>query len=104
EISGDMKPSDLGDGSRPAYRGQAAFVEVMEVLPRLASQIAGNGLRHRTSLLHGHWRHSGQQAAGFIFQGRKVANHEHLGMSGEAEIAIDQDPAGAIGRGAKLLT
>src|SRR4029077_18866391 len=105
EISGQVKLaglSELGDGGGAADGGQAAFVVVPKFAARLIFKVAGDGVRHPFSLLDGDRCDSGGHLAVFVCECGEVADNQYLGMSGNAEVGLDEHATGAINRNSQL--
>src|SRR5215470_15437063 len=82
----------------PSDRGHASLVEIAKWLGVFAANHSENVASGVTSLLHRHWRDSGQRLSSLMRKIRQVTNHLYLRMSGNGEVLVHNDTADAVNR------
>src|SRR5579872_1523935 len=103
EVSRDVQFSKLSDRRCAPNSGKAAFIKVVEIFSRRVPQIATNDLCHITSFLQCNRRDAWQQIPMLIFQVRKIANDEYVGIVGNAQVSIHHHTAGTISGSSELF-
>src|ERR1700730_18286763 len=85
-----MNLSKIGHGGGSTDGCQAAFVPVVEVLARLATQFVSDIVGGGFALLHRDWCDPRQPLAALVLQNSQVPDHEDFGVSGNAVVGIHQ--------------
>src|SRR3982750_1270855 len=93
-----MQAAELGDSGRAADGCEISFIQVVEILARLALDAAPNVLGGGLSLLNRGRSHSGDRLACFVFDIGKVSDHKNFRMLGEAEVLRNLYASCTIGR------
>ena len=87
-----FQPADVGHRPETRDRGHAPLVEVAErLLLGFALEPGADLARAELGPLHGHLRHTRQ-----VVERDHVAEHEHLGVTGQCQIRLDLHTTGTV--------
>ena len=76
--------------------------EIVKCLARFPGQVCRNLPSDEFALLHCNRRYSRQRPALLVLHAGEIADDEYLAMSGNAQVRLDQNPAGTIDRHSQL--
>ena len=84
--------------ARSANHRQIALIEVVKLLSGLSAQLADDRLPRESALLN-RGRTDPRHLPPILRKCCQITDRENLGMTGNAEIGLDLQAAGAVGRG-----
>ena len=92
----DASPVPIG--TVPIYQVIQDVKDIGDITPRLMLEVAGNGLGHPLTLLDGDRGDTGEPFSVLVLEGGQVADYKDLGMSGDAEVALNRHTSGPVHR------
>lgn len=94
--SREMNAPNLHDSAVPANGGHLTTIHKLEVGSRRAILVGPNGGCHIRSLLHGDGRRTRQRRRFFAPGPRKVSGHEHIRVTRDSQLIVNNEPACAV--------
>ncbi len=98
-----MKLPDVGHGLSPPDHGELPLVPVVEGPARPALEVSLDGGGRVLAHLNGDRRDPRERAALLVLERRRVAEHEHLGMSRDGAVGLHERAADPVQRCAQAL-